>query len=193
MTATNGDLNSFSTDELWRVDGNYSGTFWQELGYMVGYLNGGWWTGLFGAYSEPTTGYIEYGIVQNPPSNDPDPGEDEVGVSLAVETSNPSIVDANYNGATYARIPTQDSYSDVMQAGVESSSSQAAFNPFTGEVDVSNEQVLYAGQSGWSTWPGNGAGLQYYNDSPNGIVTCGWVSNYSDDSSSENAVACFYN
>lgn len=190
------DSLSFETDELWRIDGsNYA--FWQEIGYTTGASNtsSNGFTGLFGAFEEPETGYVEFQIASAPvPSNDPDPSEDEVGVSLAVENSCNTCIDFNYNGHTYGPDnDAQTAYSDAMQIGMESNSSQYQFNPFPSNVDVSNAQVLQSGQKTWAFWPNNGNGLVYYDDSPNNIVICGWAVYNDEQRGTENAASCIYN
>ncbi len=131
LTANKGDSESFETDELWRMDGDSSGS-WQEIGFTTGYLNGQFYSGtLFGAYNS-SSGYYEFPIGSpNPPSNDPDTYENEIAVSLAVEPSDEYIVDFNYNGQTWASSTGMWDYSDSMQIGVESDNSTPSFNSFS--------------------------------------------------------------
>lgn len=191
LSADSSDSYSFETDEMWRTDGN-DPNFWQEIGYMTGVLNGAFFTGLFGAYNEPSTGYVEFAIAPNPPSNDPEPTEPEVGASLAVESGSPSRVDYNYNGYTYNTAPGQSSNSSYIAIGVESNSGTAGYvNPLTSDIDISNPQVLTSPSASWTTWPSDPSSLIYYNSMPNQAITCGWLTNVESSGSEENEAYCF--
>lgn len=185
------DSINYSTDEMWRTDGTDTGD-WQEIGYVIGLLNGGYFNGLFGAFQEPQTGYVEFAIQGNPPSNDPDANENEVGVSLAVQQGNAKYIDFNYNGHTYnTDMYGQYGNSAYSIVGIESRSSSPHFNAFTSEVDVSDPQILTSGSSTWTKWPSDPSKLSYNVTDPPGDVYCGWAVNV-EPSGNEPLTACYH-
>lgn len=92
----------FLTNEIWRTDGQ-NAALWQEIGYVGGQLmvggNNVYYTGIFAAYNESSSGYIEIPITESPQPYQP--RFYGAWVALSVQTGDAHYVDLNYNNTTY--------------------------------------------------------------------------------------------
>ena len=138
LSVNNLDPNAFITNEEWRNDGSGNTGYWQEVGYVAGQLNvfgaNQYYTGIFGASNEPSSGYMEFPITTNPQPYVS--GQYGAWVALSVQTANHSLINIMYNNATYGTVQAVSSYSGDMQVGMESNSSNPAWNPFYQEIDL---------------------------------------------------------
>jgi hypothetical protein len=120
----------FTTFEQWRDDA-YNDNAWTETGLVSGDVNGLDWNGVFGAYNQPTSGYVEFTIGPNSPS------DYAIESILSVESGNSCWVDYIYDGAVYDEVETTSPYGNRHQVGLESDrASSADFNFFQSGIEL---------------------------------------------------------
>lgn len=161
------DTSSFTTDEMWRNDGDSS--FWQEMGYMVGNLNNQDFQGIFGAYDE-AEGYVEFSIQPNPPT-----GLAEVW--FGVQTPDHSVVQYWYNGHQVASVNSENNYSAYEIVGMEVNGVNANSQSFQ-SLALDYMQTQNGGN--YTFWPKTG--IAYYNDTQYISTQYGYLATYNGQS-----------